>query len=61
MLYLLFSQLCYRTHVRPIALYGGEKPYRQVLELQRGCHLAVATPGRLLDFLDQRLLSLSFC
>eukprot|EP00108_Taenia_solium_P008890 TsM_001019200 transcript=TsM_001019200 gene=TsM_001019200 len=55
------SKLCYRTNVRPVALYGGEKPGQQISELNRGSHLIVATPGRLLDFLGERLLNLSFC
>uniref|UniRef100_A0A0R3X5A4 RNA helicase n=1 Tax=Hydatigena taeniaeformis TaxID=6205 RepID=A0A0R3X5A4_HYDTA len=55
------SKLCYRTHVRPVALYGGEKPGQQISEIRRGSHLIVATPGRLLDFLGERLLNLSFC
>ncbi|VDN96692.1 unnamed protein product [Rodentolepis nana] len=55
------SKLCYRSNVRPVGLFGGEKPYRQMSELSRGCHVVVATPGRLLDFLEQRLLNLTFC
>ncbi|VDL49136.1 unnamed protein product [Hymenolepis diminuta] len=55
------SKLCYRSNVRPVGLYGGEKPYHQISELRRGCHVVVATPGRLLDFLEQRLLNLTFC
>ncbi|KAL5111901.1 ATP-dependent RNA helicase DDX3Y [Taenia crassiceps] len=55
------SKLCYRTNVRPVALYGGEKPIHQISELNRGSHLIVATPGRLLDFLGGRLLNLAFC
>ncbi|VEL11424.1 unnamed protein product [Protopolystoma xenopodis] len=59
-----FSQvmkLCYSTYVRPLAVYGGEPPYRQESELARGCHLLVATPGRLLDYLERDLMRLTFC
>ncbi|VDN08946.1 unnamed protein product [Dibothriocephalus latus] len=55
------SKLCYRTYVRPVALFGGERPDRQVSEVGRGCHLTIATPGRLLDFLDRQVLNLSHC
>ncbi|KAL7062765.1 hypothetical protein AAHC03_0297 [Spirometra sp. Aus1] len=55
------SKLCYRTYIRPVALFGGERPDRQVAEIGRGCHLTIATPGRLLDFLDRELLNLSHC
>merc|ERR1719205_182085 len=30
-------------------------------ELDRGCHLLVATPGRLVDFLDRGKISLEYC
>nr|VZI16584.1 unnamed protein product [Spirometra erinaceieuropaei] len=55
------ENLCYRTYIRPVALFGGERPDRQVAEVGRGCHLTIATPGRLLDFLDRELLNLSHC
>nr|CDS35135.1 DEAD box ATP dependent RNA helicase [Hymenolepis microstoma] len=55
------SKLCYRSNVRPVGLFGGEKPYQQMSELRRGCHVVVATPGRLLDFLEQQLINLTFC
>ena len=30
-------------------------------DLDRGCHLLVATPGRLVDMLDRGKISLEFC
>ena len=34
---------------------------QQLRELQRGCHLLVATPGRLVDFLERNKVGLEFC
>lgn len=41
------------------AVYGGAKIDLQVAALERPTHIVVATPGRLLDLLDRRALSLS--
>ncbi|CAH8615662.1 unnamed protein product [Dicrocoelium dendriticum] len=55
------AKLCYRTFLRSVAVFGGERPGRQAHELSLGCHIVVATPGRLLDFLRQDLLALNHC
>jgi len=34
-------------------VYGGEKMDRQIKRLQRTTHIVVATPGRLLDFIER--------
>ena len=34
-------------------IFGGVKQGKQVAALQRGVHIVVATPGRLLDLIDQ--------
>ena len=47
------------TGLRHTVVFGGVKQARQMLALQRGVDILVATPGRLLDLLNQRLLSLS--
>eukprot|EP00820_Chromera_velia_P008460 Cvel_20512.t1-p1 / transcript=Cvel_20512.t1 / gene=Cvel_20512 / organism=Chromera_velia_CCMP2878 / gene_product=ATP-dependent RNA helicase DBP2, putative / transcript_product=ATP-dependent RNA helicase DBP2, putative / location=Cvel_scaffold1846:30445-38247(+) / protein_length=451 / sequence_SO=supercontig / SO=protein_coding / is_pseudo=false len=44
-----FGDLC---GIRTAAVYGGAPRGPQVSELRRGAHVAVATPGRLLDFLQ---------
>ena len=46
-------------NIRSTAIFGGVKQNRQVLELQKGIDFLIATPGRLLDLNNQRLLSLS--
>merc|ERR1719369_1897655 len=51
----------YRSKVRPAVVYGGANVGDQMRELDRGCHLLVATPGRLGDFLERGKISLEFC
>jgi len=43
----------YRSHARPCVVYGGADAGAQMRDLDRGCHILVATPGRLVDFLDR--------
>ncbi|MES0491471.1 MAG: DEAD/DEAH box helicase [Leptospirales bacterium] len=40
-------------------IFGGVKQGKQVKDLQRGPHVLVATPGRLLDLIEQRFLNLN--
>ncbi|CAH8501923.1 unnamed protein product [Schistosoma intercalatum] len=54
-------KLCNQTFVRSVGVFGGERPERQMFELNKGCHFVVATPGRLLDFLNRDCISLKFC
>ncbi len=44
---------------RQSVIFGGVKQGRQVDALQRGVDVVIATPGRLLDLMNQRHLSLS--
>lgn len=43
----------YRTGLRCVVVYGGADPRYQINELSRGCHVLVATPGRLLDMFSR--------
>lgn len=53
-------RLCYRSMLRPCVAYGGGPVREQRNELMKGCDVLVATPGRLLDFMnDSRVLSLN--
>lgn len=53
-------RLCYRSMLRPCVIYGGAPSGEQIQQLRKGCDLLIATPGRLLDFLERsNLLSLS--
>jgi len=48
-----------QTELRYTSIFGGVKQGPQTHALNRGVDILVATPGRLLDLLNQRLLSLS--
>ncbi|XP_015761823.1 PREDICTED: ATP-dependent RNA helicase DDX3X-like [Acropora digitifera] len=50
-----------RSYVRPCVVYGGADIGSQLKELDRGCHLLVATPGRLVDMLDRGRVGLDIC
>jgi ATP-dependent RNA helicase DeaD len=42
-----------------VAVYGGTGYTQQAIALKRGCDIVVATPGRAIDYLGQRVLDLS--
>ncbi len=46
------------THLRHTVIFGGVKQGKQVEALKRGVQILVATPGRLLDLMDQGYISL---
>ena len=45
-------------NIKQAVVYGGVRQSLQVRALSRGVDVLVATPGRLLDLLNQRLLRL---
>ncbi|CAG9862777.1 unnamed protein product [Phyllotreta striolata] len=55
------KKFAYRSRVRPCVVYGGAHIGEQIRELDRGCHLLVATPGRLLDMIDRGRIGLDYC
>lgn len=46
-------------NLRTIMVCGGAKIGGQIRQLERGAHILVATPGRLLDLIEQKAVSLS--
>jgi len=52
------KKFSYRSWVKPCVVYGGQRMLDQVRELQKGCDLLVATPGRLCDLIDRGRISL---
>ncbi|CEI86749.1 hypothetical protein RMCBS344292_01180 [Rhizopus microsporus] len=52
-------RFCYRSMLRPCCIYGGASINGQLNHLMQGCDILVATPGRLLDFVDRDKIDLS--
>ncbi|XP_024919347.1 DEAD-box helicase 3 X-linked a isoform X4 [Cynoglossus semilaevis] len=54
-------KFAYRSHVRPCVVYGGADIGQQIRDLERGCHVLVATPGRLVDMMERGKIGLDYC
>ncbi|CAJ0571419.1 unnamed protein product, partial [Mesorhabditis spiculigera] len=55
-------KFAYRTPITSALLYGGRENYRdQINKLRLGCHILIATPGRLIDVMEQGYIGLSGC
>ncbi|KAJ5232359.1 hypothetical protein N7468_005315 [Penicillium chermesinum] len=51
-------KFAYRSWVRPCVVYGGADIGSQLRQIERGCDLLVATPGRLVDLIERGRISL---
>ncbi len=47
------------TNIKTSVIYGGVKQTRQVNRIRQGVDILIATPGRLLDLVNQQIFSLS--
>ncbi|OEH80495.1 hypothetical protein cyc_06910 [Cyclospora cayetanensis] len=47
------------TGIRTVPVYGGSQIKRQLMDLDAGCDICVATPGRLADVLERRKIRLA--
>jgi len=61
----LASQICYNfktyskfTDIVTQAVFGGVGIHRQIRNMNKGCHILVATPGRLVDLMNQGAICL---
>src|SRR5699024_7880913 len=52
-----FSAYSRHTDLRNTVIYGGVKQTKQVARLKQGVDVLVATPGRLLDLMNQGYIS----
>ena len=51
--------VCEHTGQHSVIVMGGARFDRQIADLARGCDLLVATPGRLIDLMDRKIVDLS--
>lgn len=51
-------RFCYRSMLRPCAVYGGAGINGQIREIEKGCDVLAATPGRLVDLVDRGKIDL---
>lgn len=54
-------KFCYLSGVRPVVCYGGADIRDQLRDLERGCEVLVATPGRLCDLIERARVMLNLC
>ncbi|KAF8252687.1 ATP-dependent RNA helicase ded1 [Wilcoxina mikolae CBS 423.85] len=52
-------KFAYRSWVKPCVVYGGADIGSQLRQIERGCDLLVATPGRLVDLIERGRISLT--
>ena len=53
------QQFLWQTGMRSVVVYGGADIKDQFAQLSKGCDLLVATPGRLVDFVERARITLS--
>ena len=54
----VFSRMGVGTGIRTAAVVGGMSESKQLQAIRRGAQVVIATPGRLCDYLDRKLVSL---
>ena len=54
-----FRQIAHGMHIRTAVVVGGMSEKAQLHDIQAGAEVVIATPGRLCDYLDRRLIDLS--
>lgn len=54
-----FQRVAANTGLRAAVVVGGLNEQRQLHDIRRGAQVIIATPGRLCDFLDRRLVRLT--
>ncbi len=53
------GKMAEQTHLRSIVIYGGVSKHAQISKIRQGVEIVVACPGRLLDLVNDKAISLS--
>ena len=56
-----FGKLAAGTSIRATVVVGGFSESTQLRAISKGAQVVIATPGRLFDFINRRLVKLSGC
>src|SRR6202142_805093 len=54
-----FALLAAGTGLRAAVVVGGMSEHQQLVAIRKGAHVLIATPGRLCDFLERKLVKLA--
>jgi len=57
----VFREIGQGVRVKMFPLYGGFSPKDDIIRLRSGAQIIVGTPGRVLDFIEQGVISLEHC
>lgn len=52
-------KFCCKTGIRPVVVYGGADAVPQLKEIEQGIDILIATPGRLVDFMQRGRVDLT--
>ena len=52
------KRLSYSSMCRSVCIVGGRPIRSQINELEKGVHIAIGTPGRVIDLIERRVLNL---
>ena len=52
------KRLSYSSMCRSVCIVGGRPIRAQINELEKGVHIAIGTPGRIIDLIERRVLNL---
>ncbi|XP_070599436.1 probable ATP-dependent RNA helicase DDX4 isoform X2 [Erythrolamprus reginae] len=58
-IFLESRKFSYGTCIRPVVIYGGIQMSHTIHQIQLGCNILCATPGRLLDIIGRQKIGLS--
>ncbi|MFW5895083.1 MAG: DEAD/DEAH box helicase [Bacillota bacterium] len=54
-----FDRYSRKNDVKAVAIYGGMPKRKQIIKVKRGVDILIATPGRLLDLMNMKVIKLS--
>ncbi len=58
-IYMEARKFSHKTALRAVVCYGGVSVAYQAKQIEYGCHMLVATPGRLKDFAERKKVTIS--